>query len=157
MNGQTGTTPRLAVLMRDNEFTVPDEDILDMDLYLVARVLQTRYGSPALLCALAQHVAAQLDWSLTIVLQLGRFKLIDRSNLLLDPAEGWRISRLKTADSIHPCSRRDVLLCVLAQLFLVSLVEGQLRDLYHFGDLLTALNGTDVKTLPEPLGGGVEG
>jgi len=152
LHAQPGTTPRLAVLMRDNEFTVPDEDILDVDLYLVARVLQTRYGSPALLCALAQHVAAQLNWSLTIVLQLGRFKLIDRNNLLLDPTEGWRISRLKAEDGVHPCSRRDVLFCVLSHLFLASLVDGQLRDLYHFGDLLTALNGTDLRDLPKPLG-----
>jgi hypothetical protein len=46
----------------------------------------------------------------------------------------------------------DVLLSVLVQLFLIALVDGQLRDLYHFGDLLTALNNEDVDALPFPLG-----
>lgn len=146
------TTPRVAALMREQEFVVPDQDVLDVDLYLVQRVLETRYGSPALLCLLAQHAAAGMDWMFTIVLHGGRFCLIDRNNLLLDPTEGWHISKLKAADRIHPCARRDVLLGILSQLFLVALVNGQLRDLYHFGDLLTALNRTSLDVLPYPLG-----
>ncbi|MBT3375617.1 MAG: hypothetical protein HN742_12005 [Lentisphaerae bacterium] len=146
------TTPRVAALMREQEFVVPDQDVLDVDLYLIQRVLETRYGSPALLCLLAQHAAAGMDWMFTIVLHGGRFCLIDRNNLLLDPTEGWHISKLKAADRIHPCARRDVLLGILSQLFLVALVNGQLRDLYHFGDLLTALNRTGLDVLPYPLG-----
>jgi len=146
------TTPRVAALMREQEFVVPDQDMLDVDLYLIQRVLETRYGSPALLCLMAQHAAASRDWMFTIVLHGGRFCLIDRNNLLLDPTEGWHISKLKAADRIHPCARRDVLLGILSQLLLVALVNGQLRDLYHFGDLLTALNRTDLDVLPYPLG-----
>ena len=146
------TTPRIAALMRDQEFTVPEEDILDVELFLVDQVFETRYGSAPLLCALAQHLAAQVEWSLTTVLHMGRFCLIDRDHLLLDPVEGWHISKLGGDDKIHPCGRRDVLLDVLLQLFLIALVEGHLRDLYHFGDLLTALNGFTVEDLPFPLG-----
>lgn len=154
LDGQPPTTPRIAELMREQEFTVPEEDTLDVDLYLIQRVLDTRYGSAATLCALAYKIGEDLEWSFTIVLHDGRFCLIDRNNLLLDPSEGWHISKLKAKDKIHPCARRDVLLGILTQLFLVALVAGQLRDLYHFGDLLAALNGTSVDTLPFPLGGG---
>jgi hypothetical protein len=146
------TTPRIAALMRDQEFTVPEEDIMDVELFLVDRVFETRYGSAPLLCALAQHVAAQVGWTLTTVLHMGRFCLIDRDHLLLDPVEGWHISRLGGKDRIHPCGCRDVLLGILLQLFLIALVEGHLRDLYHFGDLLTALNGDTAEALPAPIG-----
>lgn len=147
------TSPRVSALMREQEFRVPEEDVLDIDLYLVQRVLETRYGSPAVLGALARQVGALAGWPSTLVLHSGRFCLIDRMNLLLDPSEGWHISKLKAADRIHPCSRRDVILGVLSQLFLVALVEGNLRDLHHFGDLLTALNA-NADSLPYPMGPG---
>ncbi len=149
---QPVTTPRIAELMREQEFNVPEEDTLDVDLYLVQRVLETRYGSAAVLAALAHLIGGKLGWAFTIVLHGGRFCLIDRNNLLLDPNEGWHISKLKTDSRIHPCTRMDVLMGILGQLFLVALIGGHLRDLYHFGDLLTALNGGTIDALPFPLG-----
>ena len=146
------TTSRVAALMRDLQFVVPDDDLLDVDLFLIQRVMETRYGSPAILCALAQHVGHELGWGFTVVLHKGRYCLIDRHNLLVDPAQGWRIQKLKASERIHPCSRKDVLLGVLAQLFLIALIEGQLRGLHYFGDLLTALDGGSMDVLPYPLG-----
>ena len=148
----TITTPRVAALMKDQEFTVPEEDTLDVDLYLVERVLETKYGSPAVLCALAQHIGEKANWCSTIVLYDGRFCLIDRNQLLLDPTEDWHIAKLEAADKIHACARKNVWLGILTQMFLVCLVEGHLRDLYHFGDLLTALNNSSLDDLPYPLG-----
>ena len=146
------TSAALASLMRNHEFAVPSDDLLDVDLYLVEQVLETKYGSPPLLCVLAAHLGGAAGWSASIVLYQGRFCLMDAHNLLLDPGAGWRITRLKGADKIHPCGKKDVWLGVLAQLFLVTLVEGYLRDLHHFGDLLTALNGGSLEKLPYPLG-----
>ena len=146
------TTPRVAAFMRDEEFLVPEEDYLDTQLFMIQSVLELRFGCPAILCALAQHISTQAGWGFTTVLYAGRFCLIDRNNLLLDPSEGWRISKLKEADKIHPCARKDILYGMLSQLFLVALMEGHLRDLYHFGDLLTALNGATIQSLPYPLG-----
>jgi hypothetical protein len=148
----TPNAPRLAALMRDEEFTVPDEDGLDIELFLAERVLETKYGSSPVLCALAQRLGELRDWESTIVLYDGRFCLMDRHQLLMDPAEGWHIAKMEAADRVHPCARKNVWLGILTQCFLVSLVDGQLRDLYHFGDLLTTLNGTDVGSLPYPLG-----
>jgi hypothetical protein len=145
--------PKVAALMKDEEFLVPDEDTLDVDLYLVERVLETKYGSPAVLCALAQQIGIEAGWSPTIVLYEGRFCLLDRRFLLLDPSEGWHISRVDADQRVHPCSPKDLWVGILTQLFLVSLVEGHLRDLYHFGDLLASLNKmSSHDALPFPLG-----
>lgn len=149
-----GASPaHIAALMREAEFCVPDEDLLDIELYLVERVMDTRYGSPAVLCAIAQESGRQAGWNSTIALHEGRFCLIDRHSVLLDPSEGWNVQKLDTAEKVHPCSPKDLWLGVLTQMFLISLVEGNLRDLYHFGDLLAALNGAAIETiLPYPLG-----
>jgi hypothetical protein len=145
-------THQIADLMREKEFTVPSDDILDVDLFLISRVLDTCYGHAALLCVLAKRIAAEAGWNATVCLHGGRFCLIDRDHILLKPSEGWQYGKIRTDERIHPCSRKDVLLAILAQLFMVALIDGQLKDLHHFGSILTALNGTPVATLPYPLG-----
>ena len=145
-------THQIADLMREAEFTVPAEEILDVDLFLVHRVLDTRYGHAALLCVLAKRLAARTDWKATVCLHQGRFCLIDKHHVLLDPSAGWRFSKQGEKDPIHPCSRKDVLLAILAQLFMVALVDGQLKDLHHFGTLLTGIGGHNLDALPYPLG-----
>jgi len=146
------SSPAIAAFMREQEFWVPEEASLDVDLYLIEPVLETKYGSPALLCALGTQLGQLSDWSFTVVLYEGRFCLIDRDNMLLDPSNGWHISKMEASEKIHPCAPRDVWMGILSQLFLVALLEGQLRDLYHFGDLLAALNDSSTDTLPFPLG-----
>jgi len=150
------STPRFAEFMREKEFIVPSEDILDVDLFLIQRVLTTKYGSAASFSALVQHLGSMCQWPFTVVLHGGRFCLIDRHNLLLNPSEGWHISKLGSDDRIHPCSRKDVLIAIMCQLFLIVLIEGQLRDLHHFGSLLTSLNNTGLDILPYPLGSPAE-
>jgi len=154
LTGRRATGPRMASLMRQHEFMVPEDDLLDVELYLIESVLDTKYGSPALLCVLAQRLGEPAGWHPTVILYEGRFCLIDGSNLVLDPSNGWHVAKIKAADKIHPCGPQDVWLGILSQLFLVTLVEGQLRDVYHFGDLLTALNGAGLDSLPQPLGKG---
>ncbi len=149
---ETPTAARVAAFMRDQEFAVPSEDTLDVDLYLLERVLDTCFGSPAVLCALAREIGRRIGWFSTIVLSEGQFCLVDRNNLLVDPTEEWHVRHLREDENFHSCARKHVWLGVLSQMFLVSLVEGNLRDLHHFGDLLTALNGVGFEILPYPLG-----
>ena len=152
------TTTRTAAFMREQGFCVPSEAVLEVDLYLADSILDIRFGSAALLCALAQHLGRTCGgWEATIALYEGRFCLLDDKNLALDPAEGWKITRLEPSRNLHPCSRQDVWMAVLTQLFMIALVESNLRDLYVFGDLLTALNGDSVDSLPHPLGKTREG
>ncbi len=151
-SGTSFTTPQLATFMRDREISVPEEGVLDVDFYLIERILENNCGSAAVLTALAHQVATLCKWPMTVVLHGGAFCLIDRNNLLLDPSQGWHISKLKAADKIHPCGRRDVLLGMLSQLLLVTLLEGNMRDLHHFGSLMSALNRTRVEDMPFPLG-----
>ena len=147
------SSPRLAALMRDQEFAVPDQDVLDVDLYLAERVLDTRFGSPAVLCPLALEMGKEMGWNATIVLFEGRFCLVDRNHLLLDPTNDWHVTKLENTDRFHPCARKHLWFGILTQLFLVCLVDGHLRDLHHFGVLLTALNDSGLDALPFPLGG----
>lgn len=146
------STPYIASLMREGDFSVPEEDNLDVDLYLAEKILTICYGSAICLCALAQHIAKRNGLQLTIVLYDGKFCLIDQNNLLLDPSAGWHMSKIKDEDKFHPCARKDAFLSVLSQLFLIAVLEGRLRELYCFGDLLTALNGGDLDALPFPVG-----
>jgi hypothetical protein len=141
----------VAKVMKDRELRVPSEEILDVDLFLIDRVLEGKSGSAVALCALAQHAAGK-HWPTTLVLRNGRFCLMDADHTLVEPTEGWRITKLGEDEKVHPCSIKDALLAVLTQLFLVSLVDGSLRELYHFGSLLTALNRTGLSALPFPLG-----
>lgn len=148
--GDSGAA-HLAKVMKDRELRVPSEEILDVDLYLVDRVLETGTGSAVVLCALAQQAADGL-WPSTIVLHNGRFCLLDADHTLLEPTEGWRITKMAKDEKVHPCGIKDTLLALLTQLFLVSLVDGSLRELHHFGSMLTALNRTGLDALPPPLG-----
>jgi hypothetical protein len=150
--GDSGAA-HVAKVMKDREVRVPSEEILDVDLYLIDRVLEAGSGSAVVLCALAQYAAGK-HWPATLVLRNGRFCLLDADHTLVEPTEGWRITKLGEDERVHPCSIKDALLAVLTQLFLVSLVDGSLRELYHFGSLLTALNRTELSVLPYPLGEG---
>lgn len=146
------SAPAVASYMRELQFAFPDEDTLDIDLYLIERVMGTRFGSPALLCALARTLGERIGWQSTVVLHEGRFCLIDDAGYVMDPGAGWHLSRLRSEDRFHPCGRRDVWLGILAQIFVIALVDGNLRDLHHFGDLVTSLDGGTVEALPYPLG-----
>jgi hypothetical protein len=145
--------PHLAALMRQSEFSVPGEDIMDVDLYLAEDVMETRFGSSIVLCALAHEIGLRRGLNTTVALHRGQYCLADAKGMLLSPLNNWQVSKIEEKDPIHPCAPRDVWIGVLGQLFTVALVEGQLRDLSHLGFILTALNGDDLDTLPYPLGG----
>lgn len=149
---RSADAPAMASFMREIQVAFPDEDTLDIDLYLIERVIGTRFGAPALLCALAREIGERIGWQSTVVLHEGRFGLVDSAGYVMDPGAGWHLSRLRSHDRFHPCGRRDVWLGILAQILVVSLVEGNLRDLHHFGDLLAALDGQPPESLPYPLG-----
>lgn len=71
---------------------------------------------------------------------------------MLDPSDGWNIAHPRSAKKIRPCGRQDVWLSILSQLFLVALVEGNLRNINVCGDLLTVFDNGRVEDLPYPIG-----
>lgn len=142
----------VAALMKAREFLVPTEDVLDVELYMMDSVIETNFGSAAALCVLAGRVGDLCGWGNRPVLFEGRLCLLGGENILLDPGVDWKLRKLGKKHKVHTCAKKDVWMMFLSQLFLIALVDGQLRDLYHFGDLLTALNGETVNTLPYPLG-----
>ncbi|MFO7820665.1 MAG: hypothetical protein R6V56_01190 [Lentisphaeria bacterium] len=151
-NSLTGTA-EVASFMREQDFTVPDEAVLEVDLYLLDSVLEYRFGSAVMLCALAQYLGRTCGgWRSTISLYEGRFCLVDGKNLALDPSDEWGIIQLDPSRNLHACSRQDVWMAVLSRLLLVGLTEGNLRDISLFGDLLTALNSERIDAFPYPIG-----
>ncbi|MFW5996649.1 MAG: hypothetical protein ACOCQP_01415 [Lentisphaeria bacterium] len=144
---------RLASFMKEADFSVPSRLLMDIDFYLIDSVLEFRIGSSALLCALAQHVGWRLGrWSSSVVLYEGSYCLVDSQNLLIDPSHNWKVEKLDKTDRFHPCSRQDVWIGILSQMFLVALTEGNLPDCHHLGRLMTELNGDQMDCFPYPLG-----
>lgn len=148
------TTLRLCAFMRDENFQYTQEDTLGSDLFLVEDVLVQRVGSPVLLSAIAHCLGAKAGWHSSLVLYHGKNCLIDDAHgQLIEPADGWKVSRCARDERLHPCGDRDVWLTVLSQLFLAAMLEGRLQAIHRVGSILARLCGTTVGSLPYPLGG----
>ena len=144
-------TANLAAYMRGEGFSFTGEDIMGADLYLMDDVVRQRIGSPILLSVLARHLSAERGFQSTVVLYRGKHCLVDSECNLIEPGEGWRISRLPRQD-VHPCSDQDIWLTLLSQLFLAALMEGRLQAIHRVGSLLCRLCGGQVNDLPFPIG-----
>ncbi len=142
----------IADFMREQGFTVPEEDILDTELYLPDCVVSFKYGAAVLLCALTYEVGSHVNWQPSIALHEGRFCLTDEGNLVLDPADNWSVKRSSKGDALNRCGKREVWLGILSQLFLVSMMEGDLHEVYNWGNILAALEGKSIERFPYPLG-----
>lgn len=146
------TTVRMATFMRNENFSFPGEDILGADLFLIEDVLRQRVGSPILLSVVARHLGEIADWNASIVLFKGKHCLIDSDFHLVEPSEGWRVTRLTRDDKLHPCADRDIWLTILGQLFLSALLEGRLQTIHRVGSILSKLCDGEFRDLPFPLG-----
>lgn len=145
-------TVRLTSFMRSEDFSYTGEDILGADLYLIEDLLRQRVGSPILLSVLAHHLGRQANWNSTVVLFKGKHCLLDSRGHLVEPAEGWRITRLPRHDNLHPCGKKEIWLTILCQLYLSAMLEGRLLAIHRVGTILTRLCGGDFTSLPFPLG-----
>jgi len=150
------TTVRLCAFLRDENFQYTQEDTLGSDLFLVEDVLVQRVGSPILLSVIAHCLGEKAGWHSSPVLYHGRHCLIDDSHgNLIEPADGWKITRYSRDDRLHPCGDRDIWLTVLCQLFLAAMLEGRLQAIHRVGAILARLCGAGTGSLPYPLGGQV--
>jgi hypothetical protein len=142
----------LATFMREQNFSVPADDILDPSLYLIYEVLASEMGNPLLLCVLTRQLALRNDVKFTIVLHKGRHCLIDDENSFLDPQNNWAITKLKDNVKIYPCTNRDILMTIISQLYLSALIEGQLRVISFLSQIMAALSNMSVNDFPFPIG-----
>jgi len=149
---KTITITNIATIMRSEEFSVPTEDNLNTELYLMDKILSSRYSSSICLCVLTRQISSLCNTDLVTVLYNGHYCLIDEHNLLLDPSAGWRISKLNNSENLHPCTDKDILLGILSQLFLSAVLDGQIQEIYYFSNLLSSLNNSTTATLPFPIG-----
>lgn len=147
------STVGMAAFMHNENFAFTGEDILGADLYLIEDVLTQRLGSPILLSVVARHLGEIYGWNALIVLFKGKHCLYDEDTCdLVEPSEGWRVTRLNKDDKLHPCADRDIWLTILSQLFLSALLEGRLQTIHRVGTILARLCGGEFSKLPFPLG-----
>ncbi len=147
------STVGMATFMHNETFSFTGEDILGADLYLLEDVLTQHVGAPILLSVIAKHLGEIYGWNALIVLFKGKHCLYDEQTCdLVEPAEGWRVTRLNRDDKLHPCADRDIWLTILCQLFLSALLEGRLQTIHRIGSILSRLCGGEFSKLPFPLG-----
>jgi hypothetical protein len=146
------TTLEIAAFMHEQNFSAPNEDILDPNLFLVYEVIASDLGNPLLLCIITQQVARNHNKKLTIVLHKGRHCLVDESNSFIDPQNSWSVTKLKLNAKVYPCTNRDILLTVISQLYLSALIEGQLRIISFLSRMMAALSNTEIEDFPYPVG-----
>lgn len=149
---KTFTTLELAAFMRESNFNVPSEDILDPSLFLIYEVLTSGLGNPLLLCIITQEIGKKFNKSLTTVLHKGRHCLVDERNSFIDPQNGWSVTKLKLNAKVYPCTNRDILLTLISQLYLSALIEGQLRVISFLSKVVAALSNGSIEELPFPVG-----
>lgn len=146
------SSSRLGEFLREENFIHTTEDMLGADLYLIEDVLLQRVGSSLLLSLIANELSRSAGIHNQIVIYRGKHSLLDDSNNLIDPSENWRISRAKQNDRLHPCTKNDIFLTILSQLFLSAIFEGRLQSIYRVCLPLTDLCGGKLGDLPFPLG-----
>ena len=142
----------ILLLVFEQNFSVPSDDILDPSLLLIFDVLDSNMGTPLLLCIAARRIAASNGTKLTLVLHRGRHCLIDEDRTFIDPFNGWSVSSLKRETKVYPCTNRDILLTVISQLYLSALVEGQLRVIFQLSQMMAALSDSKIENFPFPIG-----
>lgn len=152
LESQEMSTLELATFMRDQNFSVPSDDILDPGLFLLHEVIASELGNPLLLCLITKQIALRNDKKLNIVLHKGRHCLIDDQGSFIDPHHSWAITTLKPNTKVYPCSNRDILLTIISQLYLSALIEGQLRIISFLSQVMSALSNMSMDEFPYPIG-----
>lgn len=142
----------LCEFMREQGFMVPEEDVLDPDLYLIDAVLTCGLGSPLMSAIIAQKIAKEFHLELSIVLCKGKHFLLDPEDNLISPQNGWTFKKLKKGSKIYPCTQKDCIESMIAFLYLSAVTEGQLKLIYTFSKIIAILSNTTLEKLPYPIG-----
>ena len=148
----TITLSKLAKYMQERKFTVPPHPILNIFHYLVGDVMENSQGIAIVLCLLARQLAHGHSFPLQVCLSSGKFCLLDRMHNLLDPTEGWSITRNVGADAAHLCTNQEVIRAYLAQLIASSVMVWEVYDVHLLTQLLLRIEGLGRELLPYPYG-----
>jgi len=146
------TSTQLAKYFHKDGFSLHSENYLASDLYLIDEVLEHRYGAPVILCCLAKCLADHCSWPVSIILYKGRHCLLDKKRNLVETWDSWRVTKLPDDEPVCHCSKPDIWLSVLSQLFLAALQEGQIQAVYRVSSILAEFCGSNFDSMPYPLG-----
>ncbi|EDM26538.1 hypothetical protein LNTAR_01982 [Lentisphaera araneosa HTCC2155] len=145
-------TKALCNYMKDKNYYVPKNDILDSGINLISSVLINGEGSPLMLCIISQLWGTRFSWPFQIVLHKGHHCLIDKNKMLIEPANNWKCSLIDEKIKAHPCTEKGLILTVIANLYLSALVEGQLKILHTLSTLMSKISKTELADFPFPIG-----
>jgi hypothetical protein len=151
------SSTQLAAYFHDGGFALSAENYLASELYLLDEVLEHRYGAPVMLCCIAKCLADHCSWPVSVILYKGRHCLIDKNRNLIETWDSWRVTKLPAGEQVCHCSKSDLWLSILSQLFLASLQEGQIQAVYRVSSILAEFCGGSFDMLPFPLGQSIAG
>lgn len=147
-----GGSNSLARFMREHKFCVPGDNWFDVGNHLLGDVLESRVGSSALLCIIAQHIGSFRGWHSHIVLHQGRYCLLDQNLSMIDPSEDWKLHRKLKDELYHICDSKAVLTSIISQLFAFALVNWDPWEIHLFSKMLLSMAKLGAEELPYPLG-----
>ncbi|WDE99237.1 hypothetical protein PQO03_15485 [Lentisphaera profundi] len=145
-------TKALCDYMKDKSYYAPKHDILDSGVNLISSVLINGEGSPLMLCIISQLLGRRFSTQFQIVLYKGHHCLIDAHKTLIEPANNWKTTLITEKIKAHPCSEQNLILTIIANLYLSALVEGQLKILHTLSSLMATLSDMDLTNFPFPIG-----
>jgi hypothetical protein len=146
------SSTQLAAYLHKDGFALNAENYLASELYLLDEILEHRQGAPVMLCCIAKCLADHCNWPVSVILYKGRHCLIDKNRNLIETWDSWRVTKLPAGDQVCHCSKSDLWLSILGQLFLASLQEGQIQAVYRVSSILAEFCGGTFDALPFPLG-----
>lgn len=146
------TVGALAAFMQDNNFAMPRGAFPNYTHYLLGDVLDSHDGNPALLCTVARELSSP-GLKLSFCIMNGKFCLLEpKTSIILDPMENWTLNRKVAPINFHICRDSDMVITTLCQMFALSVIDWNARDMVMYAQLLGRLKAVDHTMLPYPMG-----
>ncbi len=142
----------LARFLRDRSFVTPSQNWFDISNYLIGDVFENRVGAGILLCILGRQLASERKLTLNVCLHTGRYCLVDEKFTLLDPQENWKITTNLSPDLFHLCSKKELFLALLFQLYTLAVISWDPFDIFLFQKILSSYYEFSDCALPYPAG-----
>ncbi|NLF94413.1 MAG: hypothetical protein GX564_11065 [Oligosphaeraceae bacterium] len=142
----------LVRFLKERSFITPAQNWSDISNYLIGDVLENRIGSGLMLCILAQQLGGQRGLTVNICLHAGHYCLVDEKFSLVDPMEGWKISSNVSPNLCHLCSKKELILALLFQLYSMAVISWDPFDIFLFQKILACYFDFPENAMPYPVG-----
>ena len=142
----------LVRFLKDRSFITPSQNWFDISNYLIGDVFENRVGAAVVLCILARQLGASRNITLNICLHSGRYCLVDEKYTIVDPSNDWKITGNIPPDLFHLCSRKEILIALLFQLYSLAVISWDPFDIFLFQKILSSYYDFPDNAMPYPVG-----